>query len=105
VVRLMDSSIFEIDAFAEIAAQECSRTSLIVAAAAQQCAMQQRGARRARRDDICRAFAKAWRPDLQLTADDFEAFRLSWIAEYRALGGECAEPETFFATLTAARAA
>jgi hypothetical protein len=94
----MRASIFEVDAFAEIAAQEPpSREGLMVALAAGFAARELR--RRPRRDAIVRAFAKlpgmyAARPH------DFTAFRNGWIAEYRALGGECSEPETFFNQLT-----
>ena len=96
-------SIFEIDAFAEIAAQEPpTREGVMVALAASFAAQAVRS--RPRRDAIVRAFAKipgayAARPS------DFEAFRNGWIAEYRALGGECSEPETFFATLTSGQRA
>lgn len=88
----MTSSIFEVDAFDECTGVE---PLSLVELAAQQCVLSLRGARKPRRDDIVRAFTKV-QPSHRLSFHDFGAFRLAWIAEYRALGGECAEPEMFF---------
>lgn len=86
------NSIFDVDAF-----DECGNVEppSLCELAAQQCVLQQRGARKARRDDIARAWW-AVQPSHRLNAHDFGAFKLAWIAEYRAVGGELADPETFF---------
>lgn len=97
------SSIFERDAFEEILAQEePSREGVMAMLAAGFAAQAIR--RRPRRDAIVRAFAQV-PGEYAARPHDFAAFRFAWIAEYRALGGECAEPETFFNTLTSGQRA
>jgi hypothetical protein len=96
-------SIFEIDVFAEVAAQEpASRAGEMAMLGAGFAARAVRS--RPRRDAIVRAFVKV-PGEYAAQPHDFEAFRNGWIAEYRALGGECSEPETFFNGLAAAQAA
>lgn len=63
-----------------------------------ECMQQQRGARKARRDDIARAFFSAQkRTGVQLHVHDFAAFRGAWLAAYRLWAFEPTnDPETFF---------
>lgn len=82
----------DVDAFDECTGVE---PLSICELAAQQCVLQQRGARKPRRDDIVRAFAKV-QPSHRLQFHVFEQFRNAWLAEYRAMGGDLADPEAFF---------
>jgi len=63
-----------------------------------ECMHQQRCARKARRDDIARAFFSAQkRTGVSMHVDDFAAFRGAWIAAYRLWAFEpVSDPETFF---------
>lgn len=64
--------------------------------ASQQCVLQQRGARKPRRDDIYRAFYAVCGAH-HLKHHDFEPFRMSWIAEYRSVAfNAVSDPEAFF---------
>ena len=92
--------------FDELAALEPeSHQSRVVAAAAAACArwIGRAESRRPRRDAILRDWRSA---PADLTAADFETFRLAWIAEFRSYGRQTPEcPDTFFATITQEKAA
>lgn len=62
------------------------------------CMAQQGGGRKARRDDIARAFFSAQkRTGVSLRYCDFAAFRGSWLAAYRLWAFEpVSDPETYF---------
>jgi hypothetical protein len=86
----MSASIFDVDVCASV------EPPSLCELADQQCVLQQRGARRARRDDIYRAFY-AVNVVHGLTPHDFAAFRMAWIATYRWAAFEpMSDPEAFF---------